>query len=90
MPQLLKFRDAHPEQLIAIAANLHPEDRSALVKTGVAVFDDPTVATESVAKLVRAGQAFGKRPHVPSAPDSVGDLSGPLASAGIIVVPETV
>ena len=88
MPQLLKFRDAHPEQLIAIAANLHPEDRSALVKTGVAVFDDPTVATESVAKLVRAGQAFEKSPSAPVAPGSIEDPSDALAAAGITLLPE--
>ena len=29
MPQLLSFRDAHPDQLIAIAANMHVEDRKA-------------------------------------------------------------
>ncbi|MYI68711.1 MAG: hypothetical protein F4103_08225, partial [Boseongicola sp. SB0673_bin_14] len=90
MPQLLKFRDAHPGQLIAIAANLHPEDRSALVKTGVAVFDDPSVATESVAKLVRAGQAFEKPPNMPTAPGGFEDLSDALAAAGITLVTETV
>ena len=90
MPQLLSFREAHPDQLIAIAANLHDEDRKALVETGVAVFDDPTVATEAVGKLVRAGQAQAKPVVVPSAPEASGDLAALLADAGIGMVEERI
>lgn len=90
MPQILSFREAHPDQLIAIAANLHDEDRKALVETGVAVFDDPTVATEAVGKLVRAGQAQAKPAVVPSAPEAPGDLTALLADAGIGMVEERV
>ncbi|MDE2789573.1 MAG: acetate--CoA ligase family protein [Paracoccaceae bacterium] len=89
MPQLLSFRDAHPEQLIALAANLGDEDRKALVRSGLAVFDDPTVATEAVAKLVRAGKAFRKPATDPSTPGTVGDLRGLLAESGIDMAPES-
>ena len=93
MPQLLAFRDAHPDQLIAIAANLHAEDRKALVRTGVAVFDDPTVATEAVAKLVRAGQAFARAPQAPAGAGAGGgseaDIRAVLDEAGIRMVEET-
>ena len=93
MPQLLAFRDAHPDQLIAIAANLHAEDRKALVRTGVAVFDDPTVATEAVAKLVRAGQAFARAPQAPAGPGAGGGseaaLRAVLDEAGIRMAAET-
>ena len=92
MPQLLSFRDAHPDQLIAIAANLHVEDRKALVQTGVAVFDDPTVATEAVAKLVKAGQAFARGPQAPAGPGAYGateaELRAVLDEAGIEMVAE--
>ena len=93
MPQLLSFRDAHPDQLIAIAANLHAEDRKALVRTGVAVFDDPTVATEAVAKLVKAGQAFAREPQTPAGPGAAGasdaTLRAVLDEAGIRMAAET-
>ena len=89
MPQLLGFRAAHPEQLIAISANMHAEDRKALVQTGVAVFDDPTVATEAVAKLVKAGQAFEKPASDPSAPGAARESRARLAQAGIAIVAET-
>lgn len=89
LPQLLAFREAHPDQLIALAANLHAEDRKALVQTGVAVFDDPTVMTEAVAKLVRAGRAFAKAPMAPSAPAFPGDLPARLSGAGISIATET-
>ena len=93
MPQLLTFRDAHPDQLIAIAANLHAEDRKALVRTGVAVFDDPTVATEAVAKLVRAGRAFAREPRRPAGPGACGasdaTLRAVLDEAGITMAAET-
>ena len=90
LPQLLSFRDAHPEKLIALAANLEAEDRKALVQTGMAVFDDPTVATQSVAKLVKAGQAQMKPARTPSAPAEFGDLSVILGAAGNRLAPETV
>ena len=87
LPQLLSFRDAHPDKLIALAANLHPDDRKALVQTGMAVFDDPTVATEAVAKLAQAGQAFAKLAAPPSPPSAPGDLASLLAEAGIGMAP---
>ena len=93
MLRLLSLRDAHPDQLIAIAANMHVEDRKALVRTGVAVFDDPTVATEAVAKLVRAGQAFTREPQAPAGPGASGAsesvLRAVLDDAGIGMAPET-
>jgi len=90
MPQLLSLRAAHPDKLIAMAANLHAEDRKALVQTGMAVFDDPTVATQAVAKLIRTGQAQSKPASHPSAPGASGDLDAQLAKAGIEHVAETV
>lgn len=86
MPQLLSFRAAHPEQLIAIAANLHSEDRKALVNTGVAVFDDPTVATEAVANLIQTGKAFTKPVSEPSSAEMPGDISDILKTAGIEMI----
>jgi acyl-CoA synthetase (NDP forming) len=83
MPKLLELTADHPRQLIALAANLHPEDRAALVRTGMAVFDDPTVATEAVAKLAAAGRAFDAEPQVPSPPGDGGDVEALLRSAGI-------
>ena len=68
MPQLLSFRDLHPDQLIAIAADLHVEDRKALVRASVAVIDDPTVATDALAKLVRAGEAVAREPRALAGP----------------------
>jgi acyl-CoA synthetase (NDP forming) len=92
MPQLLSLAGAHPGQLIAIAANFHPEDRKALVKTGVAVFDDPTVATEAVAKLVRAGHAQQRAPQTPvggrKASGAQQDLLRRLAEAGLPMAEE--
>ena len=89
MPQLLSFRDAHKDQLIAIAGNFHPEDRKALVETGLAVFDDPAAATMAVAKAVHCGQAFQKPPTEPAAPGEQGDLVSLLESAGIVLAPES-
>tara|TARA_Y100000385_G_scaffold290995_1_gene366537 strand:- start:2789 stop:3724 length:936 start_codon:yes stop_codon:yes gene_type:complete len=89
MPQLLSFREAHPDKLIAMAANLDIEDRKALVQTGMAVFDDPTVATQAVAKLIKTGQAHSKPASQPSAPGDMADLDAALAKTGIERVRET-
>ncbi len=78
MPQLLSFAKAHPEQLIALAANLHDSDRKALIQTGVAVFEDPTIATEAVASLVKAGQA-----HLRPAQQPVGAGTSGVAVAAV-------
>lgn len=92
LSQLVTFREAHPDKLIAIAGNFHADDRKALVKTGVAVFDDPTVATRSVAKLARAGAAFERAPQTLSGrgPDHLdtGAVDALLAEAGITRTPE--
>ena len=88
MPQLLSFRDSHAGKFIAIAGNFHPEDRKALVRSGVAVFDDPTTATEAVAQLVKAGEAFTKPDTDPSAPSPRGNIETLLAEAGIVIAPE--
>ena len=88
MPKLLALTADRPDQLIALAANLHAEDRAALVRTGMAVFDDPTVATEAVAKLAAAGRSFDTAPQVPSLPGAAGDIETLLESAGIRT-PET-
>ena len=88
MPQLLNFRRSHPEQLIAIAGNFHADDRKDLVETGVAVFDDPTSATLSVAKLVRAGQALEKPAADPVPAGEPGDLLTLLTEVGISLVSE--
>ena len=90
MPQLLSFREAHQDQLIAIAGNFHPSDRKALTETGMAVFDDPVSAAEAVAKLTRAGQAFAKPPTEPAPPGKTGDLASLLSNAGIALAAETV
>ena len=89
MPRLLSLRQAHTDQLIAIAGNFDPEDRKQLVQTGVAVFDDPTVATESVAKLVKTGRAFARPPAEPTPPSEPGDLLNLLERAGISMAPQT-
>lgn len=88
MPQLLGFREAHPDQFIAIAANMHDEDRKALVRSGVAVFDDPTIATRAVGKLVQSGVAHRKKHSDPSAQGEVEDANKLLAQAGIPIVEE--
>ena len=83
MPRLLELTADHPDQLVAMAANLHAEDRTALVKTGMAVFDDPTVATGAVAKLAAAGRAFAASAQVPAPPGRGGDMNSILRQAGI-------
>ncbi|MEM6682347.1 MAG: acetate--CoA ligase family protein [Pseudomonadota bacterium] len=87
--QLLTFGEAYPDKLIALAANFFPEDRKALVQSGVAVFDDPTIATEAVAKLVAAGQAFQKPATEPALTAPAGDLTERLEAAGITRLEET-
>ena len=89
MPWLHSFRDAHRDKLIAIAGNFHPDDRRELVKSGLAVFDDPTAATEAVAEMVKAGQAFEGPPVDPTPPTERGELLGLLEQAGITMVPQT-
>ena len=89
MPQLLGLRASHPDQLIAIAANMLPEDRKQLVASGVAVFEDPIAATEAVAKLVNAGKAHGKPASVPSAPaEPLADLREVLPGIGLPMAEE--
>jgi acyl-CoA synthetase (NDP forming) len=71
--------------------NAHPEDRKALVRAGMAVFDDPIAATEAVGRLVATGRAFERAPveltlpHQPTPVDAVGarDL---LVRAGIAML----
>ena len=83
MPILLKLTDDHPEQLIALTATLLPEDRAALIATGMAVFDDPTVATEAISKLAATGRAFADDPQWPAPATEIQDLKTGLAKAGI-------
>ena len=68
LPQLADLPRKIQNQLVAIAGSFHAEDRKELVKSGVAVFDDPTVATRAVAKLVKTGQAFARPGSAPEAP----------------------
>ena len=87
LPQLMDLPNASPGQLIVIAGNFHGEDRRDLVRAGLAVFDDPTAATRSVAKLVRAGKAFARAHEAPDAPaPTVGDVERALARAGVALV----
>ncbi|MEM6986197.1 MAG: acetate--CoA ligase family protein [Pseudomonadota bacterium] len=90
MPQLLELPSAHPEQLVAIAGNFHADDRKALVQAGVSVFDDPTVATQAVGKLVSACRAQAKPSAPPaSARDAVQNVRDALAEAGVHLVETT-
>ena len=85
--RLMDLPGGNPGQLIAIAGNFHGDDRRELVKAGLAVFDDPTVATRSVAKLVGAGKAFAKARGWPEAPaPTAADVAGALTDAGIAMV----
>ncbi len=87
LPQLMDLPNRNPGQLIAVAGNFHAEDRRDLVRAGLAVFDDPTVATRSVAKLVRAGQAFAETRKKPEAPKgTVADVGTELAGAGVAMI----
>ena len=93
MPRLLALAKKHPHKLIAIAMNADAQDRKELVKSGIAVFDDPVVAIESVAKLVRAGQAFTRPGLAPVAGPpfgsiGIGEAAALLAEYGIAMVRE--
>lgn len=89
MPWLLDLPKGNPDQLVAIAGNFHEEDRKELVQAGVAVFDDPTLATLAVAKLVRAGRAYAKAASVPvAARERAGDVRAALADVGIALAEE--
>lgn len=83
MPWLLELAAARPGQLVAVAANFHAEDRAALARAGLAVFDDPTVATEAVAKLAAAGRAFAAPAQEPAPPGGAGGVGAALRGAGI-------
>ncbi|MEM0907747.1 MAG: acetate--CoA ligase family protein, partial [Pseudomonadota bacterium] len=83
IPKLMALTADHPNQLVAMAANLHAEDRAALVKTGMAVFDDPILATEAVAKLAAAGRAFAEPAQEPAPPQSGGSVDAALRHAAI-------
>ncbi|MEM9223655.1 MAG: acetate--CoA ligase family protein [Pseudomonadota bacterium] len=84
MPKLMALTADHPKQLVVMAANLHAQDRAALVKTGMAVFDDPIVATEAVAKLAATGRAFAEPTQVPAAPQGGEAVDATLDHAGIL------
>lgn len=89
MPQLLDLRKGNPDQLVAIVGNFHGEDRKELVQAGIAVFDDPTVATLAVAKLVRAGRAYSRAESAPgAAAEHVADARAALVDAGIAFAEE--
>ncbi len=89
MPWLLDLPSGNPDQLVAIAGNFHQEDRRELVQAGIAVFDDPAVATLAVAKLVRAGRAFAKAASVPvAAREHAADVRAVLAGAGVALAEE--
>ena len=89
MPQLLDLPNGNSDQLVAIAGNFHDDDRKELVQAGVAVFDDPTVATLAIAKLVRAGRAFAKVESAPVAASArAADARAALAGAGIALAEE--
>lgn len=84
LPRLHDLPKDHPDQLIAIAGNFHPEDRKALVQAGLAIFDDPSVATQAVGKLAAAGRAFanpGLRPD--AARPQLADVRTALGAAGV-------
>ncbi|MCC5983017.1 MAG: acetate--CoA ligase family protein [Rhodobacteraceae bacterium] len=92
VPQLLAMPAAHPDQLVAVAMNALPEDRKALVQAGMAVFDDPVVATEAVGKLVHAGRVFAHDATAPAGSEAQAALAGDalndwLAGAGIPLTP---
>ncbi len=87
LPRLMDLPSGNPDQLIAIAGNFHGDDRRELVRAGLAIFDDPTVATRSVAKLVGAGRAFAKAHQWPEAPaPAATDVAEALADAGVAMI----
>ncbi len=87
LPRLRELRAGNSDQLVAIAGNFHADDRRDLIQEGLAIFDDPTVATQAVAKLVNAGKS---RAEVRSAPESNApeepDIRDVLAGAGVNMV----
>lgn len=93
MPYLLGLRAKAPDQAIAVAMNATAEDRKAATRAGLAVFDDPILATAALAKLARAGEAFKRAPFVP-APEPAGeppiatDVRALLAEHGVHLTPE--
>ena len=90
LPWLHGLPETDHDQLVAVAGNFHAEDRKALVQSGVAIFDDPTVATEAVGKLVKTGQAFAKTAFSPEPATSVvSDVRAALANCGITLAEET-
>ena len=72
MSYLLTMKGRHPDQFVAVAMNAHPEDRRELVQTGMAVFDDPSMMTASVAKLIHCGEAQQRPPSMPNASGAAG------------------
>jgi acyl-CoA synthetase (NDP forming) len=92
MPYLLGLRAKAPDRAIVVAMNAGAEDRKALVRAGVAVFEDPILATEALAKLVRAGAAFERPAHEPAAEPKASagaaDIRALLAGHGIAMTPE--
>jgi acyl-CoA synthetase (NDP forming) len=78
MPRLLELPMRRPGTLVAVAMNAHPEDRKALVRAGMAVFDDPVAATEAVGRLVATGRAFERAPV---------DLAAPQRSNSVDAIP---
>jgi acyl-CoA synthetase (NDP forming) len=93
IPRLLALPQRYPGKLLALAMNASPEDRRRLVENGIAVFDDPVIATECVARLIQTGMAFDKAPTRPEparalAPMEAGAVQGLLATHGIAMVPE--
>lgn len=92
MPRLLSLAPDHPGKLVAIAMNATAGDRRALIRSGVAVFDDPVVATEAVARLVAAGQAQARPPQAPALPGGarmdLAETRAALEALGIAFAPE--
>lgn len=89
MHWLRDLPNGHPDQLVAVAGNFHSEDRKELVQAGLAIFDDPTVATQAVAKLFKTGEAFAQPSATPE-PESKtqGDVRAMLAGAGVQMIEE--
>ena len=94
MARLRALKPKFPDRHIAIAMNANADDRKELIQGGIAVFEDPVVAAEAVARLVRAGQAFAKQGAWPQPAPTTGDAGraealSRLERAGIPMLPET-